>query len=202
MRRAVFSISTNLRPDSKTKTQKMKKILALASMAIILNSCVVTTAAKVVTTTAKVGYSVVKGTVKGVSWAVQKAEGKINEDRLDGTWKIVGVYNGSYDDFAKDKDPDNSFSSQCSKGVEQIEFNAKKKKFKPVHCSSEKESWNKYKYKFGKHPRTKTKENYIQYNNSNYITIIDVSNKTMVLEGNLMPSQMFSGTKLYLLEKK
>lgn len=178
----------------------MKKILLLLSMAVVLNSCVVRTAAKVVTTTAKVGISVVKGTVKGVAWTVKKAEGKINENRLDGTWKVVGVYPGSYDQFIADKDPDNTFESRCSEGMEQIEFKAKKKKFKPIHCSAEKEDWVKYKYKFGKHPVTKSKENYLQYNARNYVTIIDVTSKTMVLEGNLMPGMM--GTKLYLFEKK
>lgn len=170
-------------------------------MVFFLNSCVVRTAAKVVKTTAKVGYSVVKGTVKGIGWAVKKAEGKINEDRLDGTWKIVGVYNGSFDDFEKEKDPDNSFNSECTEGFEQMVFKTKKNKFKPVHCSSEKEGWTKYSFKFGKHPQTKTKENYIRYNAKNYITIINVSSKTMVLEGNLMPAHAFSGAKLYLFEK-
>lgn len=179
----------------------MKKIVALLLLVFLMNSCVVRTATKVVTTTAKVGYSVVKGTVKGISWTVKKAEGKINEDRLDGTWKLVGVYNGGYDDFVKDKDPDNHFESACDTGVEQIEFKAKKKRFKPIHCSSEKEDWIKYSYKFGKHPITKTKENYLTYNSKNYTTIIDVSSKTMVLEGNLMSAHAFSGAKLYLFEK-
>lgn len=180
----------------------MKKIITLLALAFVLNSCVVRTAAKVVTTTAKVGVAVVKGTVKGISWTVKKAEGKINENRLDGTWKLVGVYNGSYDDFSRDKNPDNNYETTCAEGVDQIEFKAKKTRFKPVHCSSEKEDWIKYSYKFGKHPQTKTKENYLKYNSRNYITIIDVTSKTMVLEGNLMPAHAFSGTKLYLFEKK
>lgn len=180
----------------------MKKIAVLLLMVFVLNSCVVRTAAKVVTTTAKVGVGIVKGTVKGIAWTVKKAEGKINEDRIDGTWKLVGVYNGTYDDFARDKDPDNSFESTCADGIEQIEFKAKKKRFKPIHCSSEKEDWIKYSYKFGKHPQTRTKENYLKYNSRNYITIIDVTSKTMVLEGNLMQTHAFSGTKLYLFEKK
>lgn len=180
----------------------MRKIFILIAMSLFLSSCVVSTAAKVVKTTAKVGVSAVKGTVKGVSWAVKKANGKIDEKRVDGTWEIIGVYNGTFADFEKDSDPDSSFSSECSSGTDQIIFKAKSSKFKPVHCSSEKESWVKYKFKFGKHPVTKDKENYLQYNSNNYITIIDVSNKTMVLEGNLMPKLAFGGGKLYLLEKK
>ena len=42
----------------------------------------ISTAAKVVKTTAKIGVSAVKGTVKGISWSVKKANGKINENRL------------------------------------------------------------------------------------------------------------------------
>ena len=167
----------------------------------MLHSCVVSTAAKVVKTTAKVGYSAVKGTVKGVSWAVKKAKGKIDEDRLDGNWKIIGIYNGTFDEFEKDANPENSFETQCLQGFDQIIFKAKKSKFKPVHCSSDKEDWTKYQLRFGKNPNSKEKENYIEYNSKNYISIVDVTNKTMVLEGNLMHSQMFSESELYLLEK-
>ena len=170
-------------------------------MSFLLTSCVVSTVAKVVTSTAKLGYSVVKGTVKGVSWAVQKAEGKIDEDRLDGTWKVVGVYNGTYEQFSQDQNPENSFKSECAEGFDVIEFKSKRSKFQPVHCDSEEEDWIKYKFDFGKNPQTKEKENYFKYNSSNYISIIDVTNKTMVLEGNLMQKYALSGGKLFLFEK-
>ena len=180
---------------------KIIKIGFALLLGLILTSCVVTTAAKIVTTTAKVGYSAIKGTVKGVSWAVKKAEGKIDEDRLHGTWKVVGVYDGSYGQFAQDNDPANDFKSECADGQEIIEFKSKKGKFRPVHCRTEKEDWVKYKFEFGKNPQTKNKENYLKYNSVNYLTIIDITSKTMVLEGNLMPGYAFSGGKLYLFEK-
>ena len=180
----------------------MKKIIFLASAVLMLNSCVVRTATKVVTGVAKVGYKAVKGTVNGISWAVSKAKGKIDEDRLDGTWKVVGVYRGSFEEFSKDQNPDGSFTSDCSgNNFDQIIFNAKKSKFKPVHCSSDQEDWVKYSLEFGKNPATKEKENYIEYNSNNYISVIDANSKTMVLEGNVMPKLAFSGAKLYLLEK-
>ena len=50
-----------------------------------------------------VSYKAVKGTVNGISWAVSKAKGKIDEDRIDGTWKVVGIYRGSFEDFTKDQ---------------------------------------------------------------------------------------------------
>ena len=180
---------------------KLNKIVLLLLMSFILSSCLVTTAAKIVSTTAKIGYSVVKGTVKGVSWAVRKAEGKIDEDRLNGTWKVVGVYNGTFEQFSQDSDPDNNYKSECAEGFEVIEFKSKRGKFQPIHCQNEKEDWVKYKYDFGKNPSTKNKENYLKYNSNNYISIIDVTSKTMVLEGNLMQSYAFSGGKLYLFEK-
>ncbi|WHF51970.1 hypothetical protein QGN23_01535 [Chryseobacterium gotjawalense] len=180
------------------KTIKIGLVLLLS---LLLTSCVVSTAAKIVTTTAKIGYSAVKGTIKGVSWAVQKADGKINEDRLNGTWKVVGVYNGTYEQFAQDSDPANNFKSECTEGFEVIEFKSNKGKFQPVHCQSEKEDWVKYKFEFGKNPQTKNKENYLKYNSSNYISVIDVTGKTMVLEGNLMQRYAFSGGKLFLFEK-
>ena len=181
---------------------KISKITLLLILSMILTSCVVSTAAKIVKTTGKVGIGLVKGTVKGVAWTVKKAEGKIDEDRIDGTWKVVGVYNGTYEQFAQDQNPENNFATDCAAGVEVIEFKSKRSKFKPVHCDSTDEDWIKYKYDFGKNPQTKEKENYLKYNSSNYISIIDVTSKTMVLEGNLMQKYAFSGGKLYLFEKK
>lgn len=177
------------------------KIAVICLIPIFLTSCVVSTAAKIVTTTAKIGYSAVKGTVKGVSWAVKKAEGKIDEDRIDGTWKIVGVYNGSYEQFTQDQNPENTFKSECAENLDVIEFNTNRNKFRPVHCETAKEDWIKYKIEFGKNPLTKNKENYFKYNSSNYISIIDVTSKTMVLEGKLMQQYAFSGGQLFLFEK-
>ncbi|AQX50794.1 hypothetical protein [Elizabethkingia anophelis] len=180
----------------------MKKIVFIISAAFLLNSCVVSTAAKVVKGAVNVSYKAVKGTVNGISWAVSKAKGKIDEDRIDGTWKVVGVYRGSFEDFTKDQNPESNFATECTNdSFDQIIFNSRKSKFKPVHCSSDKEEWQKYAMEFGKNPITKEKENYIEYNSNNYISVIDVNNKTMVLEGNLMPKLAFSGAKLYLLEK-
>lgn len=180
---------------------KISKILLLLFAAVMLTSCIVSTAAKIVKTTAKVGIGLVKGTVKGVAWTVKKAEGKINEDRIDGSWKVVGVYNGTYEQFAQDQDPDNNFATECATGTDVIEFKSNRSKFKPVHCDATEEEWIKYKYDFGKNPQTKEKENYLKYNSSNYISIIDVTNNTMVLEGNLIQRYAFSGGKLYLFEK-
>lgn len=179
----------------------MKKIILLSLSVLVLNSCVVSTAAKAVKGAVNLSYKAVKGTVNGISWAVRRANGKINEDRIDGTWKVVGVYRGSFEDFTKDQNPESSFTSECTGSYDQIIFKSKRSKFQPVHCSSEKEDWVKYSFEFGKNPVTKEKENYIEYNSNNYISVIDVNNKTMVLEGNLMPKLSFSGAKLYLLEK-
>ena len=98
----------------------MKKIVILASVALILNSCVVSTAAKVVKGAVNVSYKAVKGTVNGISWAVSKAKGKIDEDRVDGTWKVVGAYKGSFEDFTNDQNPESSFTSDCAEGFDQI----------------------------------------------------------------------------------
>lgn len=179
----------------------MRKIIVSVCTVIVLQSCIVSTAASAVKGVAKLSYKAVKGTVKGVSWAVSKANGKIDKDRIDGTWKIVGVYKGSFEQFSQDANPESSYESDCVDGYDQIEFNTKRSKYKPVHCSTEKESWEKYDFEFGKNPLTKEKENYLEFNSSNYITIIDVNSKTMILEGSLMPKQAFSGVKLYLLEQ-
>jgi len=112
---------------------------------------------------------------------------------------VKGTVNGI--GWANDQNPESVFTSACTDGSDQMIFKAKKSKFKPVHCSSEKEDWVKYSMKFGKNPLTGEKENYIEYNSNSYISVIDITNKTMVLEGNLMPKLAFSGAKLYLLEK-
>lgn len=179
----------------------MKKGIVLITSLFVLQSCVVSTAAKVVKGATKVAYKTVKGTVNGISWAVKKAEGKISEDRLDGTWKIVGVYHGSFDDFQKDSNPSTSFETECSEGFDQLIFKSNKSKFKPAHCSSEDEHWVKYKLKFGKNPLTRDKENYIEFGNDSYISVIDASSKTLVLEGNVISKLYFSGAKLFMLEK-
>lgn len=179
----------------------MKKIFVIISVGFLLQSCVVSTAAKAVKTVAKAGVGIVKGTVKGISWAVSKANGKINEDRINGTWKLVGIYNGSYDQYTGENQPDTSFQAFCDSSAVII-FKSNKSKFQPLHCDEHKESWVKYKFDFGKNPSTNEKENYIEYNGKNYMTVIDVSNKTMVLEGNLLNNALHSGKKLYLFEKK
>ena len=180
----------------------MKKIALSITALLILQSCVVSTATKAVTTVAKVGVGVVKGTVKGIGWAVGKAKGKIDEDKVDGKWKLVGVYKGNYNSFINDKNPEIAYTSDCVDNLDIIEFNSKKSKFKPIHCSTGKEDWVKYKMEFGKNPQTKEKENYIEYNSKNYISVIDATNKTMVLEGNLLNNATYYGTNLFLFEKK
>lgn len=177
--------------------------LALSITALfILQSCVVSTATKAVTTVAKVGVGVVKGTVKGIGWAVGKAKGKIDEDKVDGKWKLVGIYKGNYESFANDKNPEIAYTSECVDQFDLIEFNSKKSKFRPIHCNTSKEDWIKYKMQYGKNPQNKERENYIEYNSNSYISVIDATNKTMVLEGNLINNSNYYGTNLFLFEKK
>ncbi|WP_322969718.1 hypothetical protein [Faecalibacter sp. LW9] len=180
----------------------MKKLLVVLTMGIFLQACIVSTATKAVTTVAKASIGVVKGTVKGVSWAVSKANGKIDKDRLNGTWKLVGIYNGSFEEYSNERQPNVSFQSFCNETESILIFKSKKDKFQPLHCADSKENWIKYKFDFGKNPSTREKENYIEYNGKNYITIIDVSNKNLVLEGYLINNDIHSGKKLYLFEKK
>lgn len=175
----------------------MRKYIVLISAAVVLQSCIVSTAAKVVKGVATVGYKAVKGTVQGISWAVSKAKGKIDKDRLDGKWKVVGIYKGPFTEYEKQQNPETSFETKCEEGFEQIEFNARRSKFKPVHCSREKEDWTKYDLEFGKNPSNGERENYIKYHSRNYISVIDVSSKNLILEGDLT----LAGTQLYLLEK-
>lgn len=180
----------------------MKKFCLMIGCFLFFQSCVVSTAAKAVKTVAKVSYGVVKGTVKGVSWAVSKAKGKIDEDKLNGTWKLVGIYHGTFEDYAKANQTNTSFQTNCENEEMVISFKSKKSKFQPLHCIHQEENWVKYKQDFGKNPMTKEKENYITYNSKNYISIIDVNNKTLVLEGTLLNDALNSGHKLYLFEKK
>ncbi len=179
----------------------MRKVIILLISCTFLTSCVVSTAAKIVKTTGKIAYGTVKGAVNGVSWAVSKANGKINEDRLDGNWKVVGVYKGSYDEILKSGNAENIFAENCQNGNSILEFKTKKSKFKAVHCESSKTDWEKYKFDFGKNPSTKEKENYLELPNDQYLSIVNVSDTQLILEGNLISSYAFSGGNVYLLEK-
>lgn len=175
----------------------MKKIIAIICISMVLQACIVSTAVGAVKGVTKLAYKTVKGTVKGISWTVSKAKGKIDKDRIDGTWKVVGIYKGSFAEYEAQENPETSFETTCEEGSEQIEFNSRRSKFKPVHCSTDKEEWTDYDLEFGKNPASGERENYIEYNARNYISVIDVSNKNLTLEGNLT----MSGTQLYLLEK-
>lgn len=176
----------------------MKKILLGASILFVLNSCIVSTAAKVATTGVKAATGIVKGTVKGVAWTVKKAEGKINENRLDGRWRVVGVYRGSYD--ALPGEPENVMNNNCP-GGEIVEFNAKKSRYKPAHCSSDRIDWENYKFRFGKNPSTRHRENYLELGKGNYVSIVNVDGQNLILEGNLIPAYGLPGGNVYLLEK-
>jgi len=178
----------------------MKKYIVILSGFFILQSCVVNTVAKTVKTVAKVGVGVVKGTVKGIGWAVGKAKGKISEDKIDGNWKLVGIYKGNYESFARDENPTVIYTSDCDEQFNIMNFKSKREKFQTIHCKNEKVDWINYSFEYGKNPLTKEKENYIQYNKQ-YISVIDITNKTMVLEGNLLNNSTYYGTNLFLFEK-
>lgn len=180
----------------------MKKYLLILGGVFVLQSCIVSTATTVVKTAANITYGAVKGTVKGVSWALSKANGKIDEEDLNGQWKLVGIYNGTYEDYAKDKNARTSFDSECLNEEMYFVFKTNKSKFQSLHCSGEKENWTKYKFKYGKNPVTKEKENYLTYNSKNYISIIDVNKKNLVMEGSLLNTATYAGNKLYFFQKK
>ena len=180
----------------------MKKYIFLIGSVFILQSCVVSTAAKAVKTVAKVGYGVVKGTVNGVSWTINKAKGKIDEDRLDGNWKLVGVYNGTYDQFSNDKNAITNHKNSCTNELELISFKSNKSKFKSLYCESQKVDWEKYDLKFGKSPISTEKENYIVYNSNKYLSIIDVTNKSLVIEAIGFNDLTVNKKQLYFFEKK
>lgn len=184
------------------KIKPMKRFILLLLMSFTLSSCVVSTATKVVKTTTKVATKAVKGTVKGVSWAVKKAEGKIDENRLNGDWKLVGVYKGSYVDILKNDESEDLYENACVSGDEIISFKSKKEKWQTIHCASDKVSWEKYKFEFGKNPTTKDRENYLTFDKKTHVSIIDVNHKHLILEGDLLPTYALKGGKVYLFEKK
>lgn len=180
----------------------MKRIAIALVLCFSLTSCVVSTATKVVKTTTKVATKAVKGTVKGASWAVKKAEGKIDENRLNGDWKLVGVYKGDYADILKHKESEDLYQNSCSGQAELVVFKINKDKWQSLHCGNEKVSWEKIKFNFGKNPTSREKENYLTLGKDNHISIIDVSHKNLILEGNLDASYSLSGGKVYLFERQ
>ncbi len=175
----------------------MKKVILGFGALFFLSSCIVSTATKVVSTSVKAATGVVSGTVKGIGWAVKKAEGKINEDLLDGRWQLVGVYSGSYD--ALPQDPVNLLNTGCAKEI--TEFKSRKEKYRPVFCDGSKMDWQKYDFSFGKNPSTRERENYLELNKNNYVTIINVDSQNLILQGNFSPTYSLQGGTIYLLKK-
>lgn len=176
----------------------MKKILLSILAVSVLHSCVVSTAAKAVTTAGKVAVGAVKTTVKGISWTVKKANGKINEDRLTGKWKVTGIYKGSFEAFSKQENPTNAFN--CTSGEEVYEFKMNREKFSHYPCGSPEPIKYKLEYAFEKNPETGERENMVTYGPS-YFTIIDVSAKNLALEGYFLEENGSKVKSICLLEK-
>jgi len=159
----------------------MKKIFFLILIHFILHSCIVaTTATKVVSTAGKLAVGAVKTTVNGVNWTIQKANGKINENSLNGKWKVIGFYKGSFNEFSVQNNPTNYYT--CDVGIEIFEFRMNREKFYHYPCGIHDPLQYKLKYSFEKNPETGDKENMITYGPS-YFTIIDVTSDHLVLEG-------------------
>ena len=176
----------------------MKKFLFSIGLVTVLNSCIVGTAAKVVTTAGKVAVGAVKTTVKGINWTLKKANGKINEDRLNGKWKIVGYYKGNFEEFSAQSNPINYFS--CTSGDELYEFKMNKEKFFHYTCGNSEPIKYKLEYSFDKNPETGNKENMITYGPS-YFTIIDVTNEHLALEGYFVYEDGIKMKSICLLDK-
>ena len=158
----------------------MKKLITSVLICSVLSSCIVSTAAKVVKTAGKVAVGTVKVAAKGTGWVIQKANGKINEDRLNGKWKVVGFYKGTFDEYSASENPANLFS--CATGDEVYEFKMNKEKMWHYNCGSSDAEKFKIKYSFEKNDETKERENMVTYG-PGYFTIINVTGDRLVLEG-------------------
>lgn len=176
----------------------MKKIFLSLCIFTIFNSCIVSTAVSALSTVGKVAVGAVKTTVKGISWSIKKANGKINEDRLNGKWKIVGYYKGNFEEFSAQVNPVNYFS--CTSGDEFYEFKMNREKFFHYTCGTSEPIKYKLKYSFEKNPETGNKENMITYGPS-YFTIIDVTNEHLALEGYFVQENGIEVKSICLLDK-
>jgi len=177
--------------EMKHQYSDMKKLLLAVVVAVLMQSCVVSTAAKVVKTAGKVAVGAVKTTVHTIDWTVKKANGKINEDRLDGKWKVAALYKGSFEDYENSKNPENLYQG-CSEGQEVYEFKAKKSKFTQYSCGVADPSTFKYTYSWEKDPTTGEKENMVSYG-PGYFNVINADSKHLVLEGYFLDE---GGTKV------
>jgi len=175
----------------------MKNIVLSIFLFSVLSSCVVSTAAKVVKTAGKVAVGTVKTTAKGIGWSVKKAQGKINEKRLDGKWKVVGQYIGNFEVFAAESASVNQF--HCD-GNEVYEFKMNKEKLFHYDCGNTEPQKYKIKYSFEKNNETKEHENMITYGPS-YFTVIDVSGDKLALEGYFVEVNGSKVKSICLLEK-
>lgn len=176
----------------------MKKLVLIIGLFFAVTSCIVSTATKVVTTAGKVAIGAVKATVNGIDWAITKANGKIDDSRLNGKWKVVGLFKGSFDEFSAQNNHNNYVN--CIEGNELYEFKVKKEKFIHYNCGSTVPMEYKYKFSFEKNPETRTKENMITYGPS-YFSVLDVTKKTLALEGYFVEENGTKVKSICLLEK-
>ncbi len=176
----------------------MRKLILAICICSLLTSCIVSTAAKVVKTAGKVAVGTVKTAAKGAGWAYQKANGKINENRLNGKWKVVALYKGTFDEFSVNENPVNLLN--CSNGNEIYEFKMKKEKLFHYDCGSSDAVKYKLKYSFEKNSETRSHENMITYG-PGYFTVINVTNDNLVLEGYFVEDSGSKVKSICLLEQ-
>ncbi len=180
----------------------MKNLILSVVVSVLLSSCIATTVAKVavgtVKTAGKVAVGTVKTAAKGIGWTINKANGKINETRLDGKWKVTGLYKGNFSEFASQSNPVNQFS--CDYGDDIYEFKIKKEKFYRSECGNTESQKYKIKYSFDKNPETKEHENMFTYGPS-YFTVIDVTGSNLALEGYFIEENGTKVKSICLLEK-
>ncbi len=175
----------------------MKKMFVMAASLFILNSCGVQSMTKFAEKSTNVFMKGVDATLGGMEWVYNKANGKISEDKIDGKWKIIALYDGDYKTLRQTKNPTNILKTECDQFAV---FDTKNKKFQQINCKSEGNPEN-YTLSFENIDGTMDYDNVFHFGNDESFNIINANGKNMTLEGYFVFDIDTHTTGVYLLEK-
>lgn len=156
---------------------KTSKFLAICFVAISSVACSPT---KFMEKSSNIFLKGVELTLKGTDWIFMKASGKINPDKLEGEWELIGTYQGTFDDFVKaQKEGEklkNVYKSCKNEQAIIVKFDTKNGIIQNK-CGNEVYTTRNYKYQFQEDINTKKYENFIFTGLDDYFTVMSISNK-------------------------
>lgn len=123
--------------------------------------------------------------ISGTDALYNRSKGKINEKKLAGKWQKIFVYKGSFQQFAMGKPSEfiNQYKNTCVKDqLDGVEFNPSTATLFQYECGNVIDT-KQYVYAFEKDAETGMYDNFIKIGLDDYFKVMQVSDKSLVLEG-------------------